>query len=124
VNFHRDFLLFSNEREIIRERRSFSHFFRRKCGAALGQRPAGRGALGHCSHLSTRHFKAEELIELCKVAGKYQQSSPPYPSKPNLLEAFDELLRTARESDLPAEVYHIKTAGQKNKPASQLWLGW
>jgi N-acyl-D-amino-acid deacylase len=80
--------------------------------------------LGHCSHLSTRHFKAEELIELCKVAGKYQKSSPPYPSKPNLLEAFDELLRTARESDLPAEVYHIKTAGQKNKPASQLWLGW
>src|SRR4029453_16427609 len=49
----------------------------------------------------------------CKVAGKYQQSSPPYPSKPNLLEAFDELLRTARESDLPAEVYHIKTPGKK-----------
>jgi N-acyl-D-amino-acid deacylase len=31
-----------------------------------------------------------------------------------LLEAFDELLRIAREAQIPAEVYHIKAAGQKN----------
>jgi N-acyl-D-amino-acid deacylase len=33
-----------------------------------------------------------------------------------LFEAFDELLRIAREANIPAEVYHIKTAGQKNWP--------
>src|SRR5213596_1400463 len=31
-----------------------------------------------------------------------------------LLEAFDELLRISREAGIPAEVYHIKAAGQKN----------
>src|SRR5205823_3139916 len=33
-----------------------------------------------------------------------------------LFEAFDELLRIAREAKIPAEVYHIKAAGQKNWP--------
>src|SRR6266581_7880088 len=33
-----------------------------------------------------------------------------------LLEAFDELVRIAREANIPAEVYHIKAAGQKNWP--------
>src|SRR5262249_1395017 len=31
-----------------------------------------------------------------------------------LFEALDELLRIAREANIPAEVYHIKAAGQKN----------
>jgi N-acyl-D-amino-acid deacylase len=31
-----------------------------------------------------------------------------------LLEAFDELLRISRGAGIPAEVYHIKAAGQKN----------
>src|SRR6184192_3528453 len=31
-----------------------------------------------------------------------------------LIEALDELLRIAREANIPAELYHIKAAGQKN----------
>jgi N-acyl-D-amino-acid deacylase len=31
-----------------------------------------------------------------------------------LLEAFDELVRISREAGIPAEVYHIKAAGQQN----------
>ena len=33
-----------------------------------------------------------------------------------LLEALDELIRISREAGLPAEVYHIKAAGQQNWP--------
>jgi len=32
------------------------------------------------------------------------------------LEALDELIRISREAGLPAEVYHIKAAGQQNWP--------
>jgi N-acyl-D-amino-acid deacylase len=75
--------------------------------------------------LSARHFKTEELIELCKVAGKYQENHLPHTHRSQIYsKRLMSLLRIAREADLPAEVYHIKTAGQKNKPASQLWLGW
>ena len=31
-----------------------------------------------------------------------------------LLEALDELIRISREAGIPAEVYHIKAAGQQN----------
>jgi len=62
------------------------------------------------------YAKAEELIELCKVAAKYQGKyiSHMRSEGNQLLEAFDELLRIAREANIPAEVYHIKAAGQKN----------
>jgi N-acyl-D-amino-acid deacylase len=33
-----------------------------------------------------------------------------------LFEALDELLRIAREANIPAELYHIKAAGKKNWP--------
>src|SRR5213076_338951 len=33
-----------------------------------------------------------------------------------LFEALDELLRIAREANVPAELYHIKAAGKKNWP--------
>jgi N-acyl-D-amino-acid deacylase len=62
------------------------------------------------------YAKTEELIELCKVAAKYQGKyiSHMRSEGNQLLEAFDELLRIAREAQIPAEVYHIKAAGQKN----------
>src|ERR1700704_5116435 len=62
------------------------------------------------------YAKTEELIELCKVAAKYQGKyiSHMRSEGNQLLEAFDELLRIAREAGIPAEVYHIKAAGQKN----------
>jgi N-acyl-D-amino-acid deacylase len=62
------------------------------------------------------YAKTEELIELCKVAAKYQGKyiSHMRSEGNQLLEAFDELLRISREAGIPAEVYHIKAAGQKN----------
>jgi N-acyl-D-amino-acid deacylase len=62
------------------------------------------------------YAKTEELIELCKVAAKYKGKyiSHMRSEGNQLLEAFDELLRIAREAGIPAEVYHIKAAGQKN----------
>src|SRR5256886_1178744 len=64
------------------------------------------------------YAKTEELIELCKVAAKYQGKyiSHMRSEGNQLFEALDELLRIAREANIPAEVYHIKAASQKNWP--------
>ena len=64
------------------------------------------------------YAKTDELIELCKVAAKYKGKyiSHMRSEGNQLLEAFDELLRISREAGIPAEVYHIKAAGQKNWP--------
>jgi len=62
------------------------------------------------------YSKTDELIELCKVAAKYRGKyiSHMRSEGNQLLEAFDELLRISREAGIPAEVYHIKAAGEKN----------
>jgi len=62
------------------------------------------------------YAKTDELIELCKVAAKYQGKyiSHMRSEGNQLFEALDELIRIAREAKIPAEVYHIKAAGQKN----------
>ena len=62
------------------------------------------------------YAKTEELIELCKVAVKYQGKyiSHMRSEGNRLLEAVDELLRISRETGIPAEIYHIKAAGQEN----------
>jgi N-acyl-D-amino-acid deacylase len=62
------------------------------------------------------YAKTEELIELCKVAAKYQGKyiSHMRSEGSRLLEALDELIRISREAGITAEVYHIKAAGQQN----------
>ena len=62
------------------------------------------------------YAKTDELIELCKVAAKYQGKyiSHMRSEGNRLLEALDELIRISREAGIPAEVYHIKAAGQQN----------
>ena len=77
------------------------------------------GALGIGSALMyppAFYAKTEELIELCKVAAKYQGKYISHMRNEGnqLLEALDELFRISREAGIPAEVYHIKAAGQKN----------
>jgi N-acyl-D-aspartate/D-glutamate deacylase len=64
------------------------------------------------------YARTEELIELCKVAAKYQGKyiSHMRSEGNRLLEALDELIRISREAQIPAEVYHIKAADQKNWP--------
>ena len=62
------------------------------------------------------YAKTDELIELCKIAANYQGKyiSHMRSEGNQLFEALDELLRIARKANIPAEVYHIKAAGQKN----------
>src|SRR2546427_5805458 len=64
------------------------------------------------------YAKTEELIELCKVAAKYQGKyiSHMRSEGNQLLEGLDEVIRISREAGIPAEVYHIKAAGEKNWP--------
>src|SRR5207302_595278 len=64
------------------------------------------------------YAKTEELIELCKVAAKYQGKyiSHMRSEGNQLLEGLDELIRISREAGIPAEVYHIKASGEKNWP--------
>ena len=62
------------------------------------------------------YAKTDELIELCKVAARYKGKyiSHMRSEGNHLLEAFDELVRIARQAQIPAELYHIKAAGKKN----------
>ncbi len=64
------------------------------------------------------YSKTDELIELCKVAAKYQGKyiSHMRSEGNQLLESLDELIRISREAGIPAELYHIKAAGEKNWP--------
>src|SRR6202162_6343671 len=64
------------------------------------------------------YAKTDELIELCKVAAQYKGKyiSHMRSEGNQLFEALDELIRISREANIPAEVYHIKAAGQKNWP--------
>ncbi len=77
------------------------------------------GALGVGSALiytPACYAKTEELIALCKVAATYNGAyiSHLRSEGNNLLEGGDELLRIAKEAGLPAEIYHLKAAGQAN----------
>src|SRR6266487_1071573 len=71
------------------------------------------------------YAKTEELIELCKVAAKYQGKyiSHMRSEGNQLLEGLDEVIRISREAGIPAEVYHIKAAGEKNWPKEDQLLG-
>ena len=62
------------------------------------------------------YAKTDELIEMCRVASKYKGKyiSHMRSEGNQLFEALDELIRISREANIPAEVYHIKAAGQKN----------
>src|SRR6266403_2705895 len=87
----------------------------------LVRREMEAGALGIGTSLiypPAFYAKTEELIELCKVAAKYQGKYISHMRREGnrLLEAWDELLRIAREANIPAEIYHIKAAGQQNWP--------
>jgi N-acyl-D-amino-acid deacylase len=64
------------------------------------------------------YAKTDELIELCKVAAKYHGKyiSHMRSEGNQLLESLDELIRISREAGIPAELYHIKAAGEKNWP--------
>lgn len=87
----------------------------------LVRREMEAGALGIGSSLiysPATYAKTEELIALCQVAARYGGSYITHMrSEANrLLEAVDEVVRIAREADIPAEIYHLKAAGEPNWP--------
>jgi N-acyl-D-amino-acid deacylase len=87
----------------------------------LVRREMEAGALGIGSSLiyaPAFYASTEELIELCKVAAKYQGKyiSHMRSEGARLVEAVDELLRISREANIPAEIYHLKAAGRANWP--------
>lgn len=79
------------------------------------------GALGIGSSLiyaPAFYARTEELIELCKVAARYRGKyiSHVRSEGNRLLEAIEELIRISREAGVPAEIYHLKAAGEANWP--------
>jgi N-acyl-D-amino-acid deacylase len=87
----------------------------------LVRREMEAGALGIGSSLiyaPAFYAKTEELIELCKVAARYQGKYISHMrSEGNKLEeAVAELIRISREANIPAEIYHLKAAGRENWP--------
>jgi N-acyl-D-amino-acid deacylase len=79
------------------------------------------GALGIASALIYApgfYASTEELIEISKVAARHHgiYISHMRSEGNRLVEAVEELIRISREAGLPAEIYHLKAAGQANWP--------
>ena len=88
---------------------------------ALVRREMEDGALGIGSSLIYApgfYARTEELIELCRAAAPFKGKyiSHLRSEGDRLLEAVDELLRIGREAGVPAEIYHLKAAGEANWP--------
>ena len=87
----------------------------------LVRRAMEEGALGIGSSLiyaPAFYASTDELIELCKVAAKYRGKyiSHVRSEGNRLVEAVEELIRISREANIPAEIYHLKAAGEANWP--------
>ena len=88
---------------------------------ALVKQEMEAGALGIGSSLiyaPAFYASTEELIELCKVAAQFRGKyiSHMRSEGNRLIEAVGELIRISREAQIPAEIYHLKAAGQANWP--------
>ena len=86
---------------------------------ALVRQAMEEGALGVGSSLiyaPAFYAKTDELVGLMKAAAPYGgvYISHMRSEGNRLLEAVDELLTISRESGAPAEIYHLKAAGQQN----------
>src|SRR5437667_1942755 len=87
----------------------------------LVRREMEAGALGITTALiypPAFFAKTEELIELCKVAAKYQGKYTTHMrSEGNqLIEGVQETMRIGRSAGLPVEIYHLKASGEANWP--------
>ena len=87
----------------------------------LVDREMREGALGIASALIYApgfYASTEELIEISKVAARHKgiYISHMRSEGNHLIEAVEELIRISREAAIPAEIYHLKAAGQPNWP--------
>jgi N-acyl-D-amino-acid deacylase len=79
------------------------------------------GAMGVGSSLiyaPAFYADTQELIALCKTAAEYDglYISHIRSEGNQLLESVDEFLKIAREANIRAEIYHLKSAGESNWP--------
>jgi N-acyl-D-amino-acid deacylase len=77
------------------------------------------GAMGLSSSLiyvPSGHADTNELIELARVAALYDGMyiSHIRGEESDLLEAVEELIKTAREANIRSEIYHFKASGTEN----------
>jgi N-acyl-D-amino-acid deacylase len=77
------------------------------------------GALGLSTSLiyvPDTYAPTEEIIALAKVAARYGGSYITHQRNEDdtIDQSLDEVFRIAREAALPAEIYHLKTAGRRN----------
>ena len=86
---------------------------------ALTAKAMEDGALGVASALIYQpgnYARTDELIALAEVAAKYNgiYISHMRNEGDHEMEAIDELITIARQAKIPAEIYHLKVAGEKN----------
>jgi N-acyl-D-amino-acid deacylase len=85
----------------------------------LVEREMKDGALGIASALIYApgfYANTDELIEISRVAARHKgiYISHMRSEGNRLVEAVEELIRISREAGIPAEIYHLKAAGQSN----------
>ena len=85
----------------------------------LAREAMQQGALGLSSALIYTpgiYATTDELTALASAVGEYGgiYISHMRSESSGLLESVDELLQIAREADVPAEIYHLKAAGERN----------
>jgi N-acyl-D-amino-acid deacylase len=88
---------------------------------ALVKQAMEEGAFGIGSALiyaPAFYASTDELVELCKVAAPYGglYISHMRSEGNRLLEAVDELIQISARAGIPAEIYHLKAAGNANWP--------
>jgi N-acyl-D-amino-acid deacylase len=86
---------------------------------ALARRAMEEGAMGIGSSLiyaPAFYAKTDELVALSKAIAPYggMYISHMRSEGARLLEGIDELIKISREAGVPAEIYHMKAAGQAN----------
>jgi N-acyl-D-amino-acid deacylase len=86
---------------------------------ALVKTAMEEGALGVGSSLiyaPANYSSTEELIALCQVASDYGGMYITHMRSEgnSIFQAINETVRIAKEANLPAEIYHLKMAGEEN----------
>ena len=86
---------------------------------ALVRQAMEEGALGlTCAlqYVPDVFIKTDELIALAKVVSEYggTYTSHIRSEGSHIFDAIDELITISREAHVPAEIYHLKTAGKTN----------
>jgi N-acyl-D-amino-acid deacylase len=85
---------------------------------AQGMREGALGLASALIYAPAFYARPEELVALAKVASSYggMYMSHLRSESGRFLESLDELIHLSQEARIPAEVYHLKAAGQANWP--------